>query len=102
MWTSSSNKCYITVTGHFIYEFQSYTVVLATNEVQSSHTGENISNAILDILNNYEIDDKVVTVVTDNAENVKKAVSKGLKISQPLLCCTYIKLMCTRRIKRKP
>lgn len=45
----------------------------------TSHSGEDISVATLNILTLYETENKVVTAVTDNAENMKKAISKDLK-----------------------
>lgn len=79
LWTSSSNKSYITVTGHFIFDFKQYSVVLGTNELTTAHTGENIAEAIMNIFQNYNIADKIVTIVTDNGSNMKKAVSEYLK-----------------------
>lgn len=79
LWTSSSNKSYITVTGHFIHNFEFYSVVLATKEVKTTHTGENIGEAITNILETFHVLHKVVTIVTDNGSNMKKAVSDYLK-----------------------
>jgi hypothetical protein len=79
LWSSGSNKSYITVTGHFIHEFKFHSVVLATEEIKTSHTGENISKAISTVLEKFNITDKVVTAVTDNGSNMKKAISDELK-----------------------
>lgn len=79
LWTSSSNKSYITVTGHFIQDFKPYSVVLGTNELTTAHTGEKIAEAIMNIFQNYNIADKIVAIVTDNGSNMKKAISEFLK-----------------------
>ncbi|XP_046666815.1 E3 SUMO-protein ligase ZBED1-like [Homalodisca vitripennis] len=80
LWSSESNKFFITITAHFIYDFKSYSVILATEEIKKAHTGENIAEAIRNILEKFRVTDKVITVVTDNAENMRKAISKDLNM----------------------
>lgn len=55
MWTSDSNKAYITVTCHFIFDDILYSPVLATREVHDSHTGENIAASLRLIFDEWEI-----------------------------------------------
>lgn len=74
MWTSDSNKAYITVTGHFILEDKLYLPVLATREVHEAHNGENIATVLSDIFKEWDITDKIVTVVSDNGVNIKNAI----------------------------
>lgn len=38
--TSDSNKTYVTITGHFIFENKLYSPVFATREVHEAYTGE--------------------------------------------------------------
>jgi len=79
MWTSDSNKAYITVTCHFIFDDILYSPVLATREVHDSHTGENIAASLRLIFNEWEIGNKIVTVVSDNGANIKSAINQYLK-----------------------
>lgn len=79
MWSSDSNRSFLTVTAHFISDFQIYSSVLSTQEIITDHSGSNISEAINNILDKWETNEKVVTVVTDNAANMKKAVINDLK-----------------------
>lgn len=79
MWSSDSNKSFLTVTVHFISDFKLHSSVLSTHEVNSDHSSLNISEAIKTVLDKWEINEKVVTVVTDNAKNMKKAVKDDLK-----------------------
>lgn len=81
MWSSDSNRSFLTVTIHFISDFKMHSSVLSTHEIISDHSGLNISEAIKSILDKWEINEKVVTVVTDNAKNMKKAVINDLKIT---------------------
>lgn len=79
MWSSDSNKAYITVTAHFIHDYEMKSLALATEEIPITHTSLNIGTAISNILNEWKIHEKVVTVVTDNAANMKSAVTEQLK-----------------------
>lgn len=73
IWTSDSNRAYISVTIHFIYNDQLYSNNVATREIFGSHTGENIGNTLTTIFNEWKIYNKVITVVSDNASNIKKS-----------------------------
>ncbi|XP_018398073.1 PREDICTED: zinc finger BED domain-containing protein 1-like [Cyphomyrmex costatus] len=79
IWSSDSNKSFLTLTVHFIYKTKLIALTLSTAEMSSNHTAEHIAMTIRDILENQrKIYDKVITIVTDNAANVKKAVSEYL------------------------
>lgn len=70
LWSSSSVKAYITVTGHFIHDFQFYSIVLATEEVKDAHTSDNISKAIHTVLEKFNVTTKVVTIVKQTMQAV--------------------------------
>lgn len=91
MWSSDSNKSFLTVTVHFISDFKLHSSVLSTHEIISDHSSLNISEAIKTVLDKWEINEKVVTVVTDNAKNMKKAVKDDLK--KPHHPCVLILLI---------
>lgn len=78
IWTSDSNKSLISLTAHYIYQYKLKSVVISTSEIQLHHTAENIALAIQDVMDQWEISSKVVTIVTDNAAAMKKAVSECL------------------------
>lgn len=78
MWTSDSNKAYITVTCHFIFDDILYSPVLATKELNDLHTGENIAASLKLIFDEWEINNKIVTVVSDNGANIKNAINQHL------------------------
>ena len=75
-WTSRQVEAYMTVTVHFIdMDWQLESRVLSTSILEGSHTGERISSALRDLFSAWGIQDKVTTIVTDNAANVKNAVA---------------------------
>lgn len=79
IWTSDSNVAYITVTGHFIFKDELWARVLATRDLPGSHTSENIAIALNSIFNEWNIDNKIMTVVSDNGANIKKAIGDNLQ-----------------------
>lgn len=52
---------------------------MSTNEILGQKTGLNIARKIYNILNKWEIMDKVVTIVSDNGSNIKSAINDHLK-----------------------
>ncbi|KAL4112812.1 hypothetical protein QTP88_016538 [Uroleucon formosanum] len=78
MWTFDSNKSYITVTCHFIFDDQLYSPVIATKEVSDRHTGQNIAATLTNIFNDWNIANKIITVVSDNGSNIKNAINEHL------------------------
>ena len=68
MWTSAANDSYMTITIHFIssdWELNSF--CLETVPLFTDHTGQNIADAILDILENWNLSrDNLVATTTDS------------------------------------
>ena len=77
LWTSMSTQSYLTVTGHYISEdWVLKHCVLATKRITGRHTGENIYEALASIQTEYNIENKVAGITSDNAANMKAAVSR--------------------------
>ncbi|CAB4011938.1 zinc finger BED domain-containing 1-like [Paramuricea clavata] len=75
LWTSRATESYLTVTCHYLtssWVLQSR--VLETFAFKSSHTAENIAASFLRVAKSWEISEKVVAMVTDNAANIVAAV----------------------------
>ncbi|KAJ8968079.1 hypothetical protein NQ314_002479 [Rhamnusium bicolor] len=77
-WTSENNIGYITVINHFIKDDTLLSCVLATKDMSSltssgSHIGEHLSKAIKTILNEWDIFNKILTVISDHAVNITNA-----------------------------
>jgi hypothetical protein len=81
-WTSSVNEGYLAVTGHFLgSNFILNSVLLDCVLIEGSHTSEHLAEEIRKIIVEYEISNKVLVIVTDNANNVVSAVKKELKLN---------------------
>lgn len=79
IWTSDSNRSYITVTCHFIHQYQFHSHTLSTEEIPGKHTGEHISTVLEKIFCKWNILQKITTIVSDNGSNIKCAIIEFLK-----------------------
>lgn len=52
--------------------------LLETRQLTDRHSAENVANVLREILRERRIFDKAVTIVSDNASNMKKAVNEHL------------------------
>lgn len=76
-WTSRSNMGYIAITFHFIDKnFSLKSVLLGCHEFSESHTGLNLSIKIKMTLEEWDLEKKICFAVSDNANNIKSALSK--------------------------
>ncbi|XP_050516425.1 E3 SUMO-protein ligase ZBED1-like [Diabrotica virgifera virgifera] len=75
-WTSRAMESYVTVTCHYVDEhFKLNVVVLSTKALTNGihHTAENIAETLLEIFNEWNMEQKVSCIVTYNAPNYIKA-----------------------------
>lgn len=73
---SGKKRSFFGVTAHWITEnFERKSAALACRRFNNKHTGERIANLLTEIHVAYEIEDKIVATVTDNASNFRKAFS---------------------------
>lgn len=76
IWTSMNTDSFITMTAHFFNKNQINlnTVVLCTKKLESNHTGIHLSEVMTQELNDWNIFNKVIAIVTDGGANIKLAV----------------------------
>jgi hypothetical protein len=76
IWTSSTNRPYLTITSHFIaIQKKLSSVLIEFCLVPHPHTGEQVKQTLLNALNEYEILLKIISITTDNASNNKKGIN---------------------------
>jgi hypothetical protein len=69
-WTSPFNQAFMAITGYFIDQEWNYReVLLGFEHIHGSHTGSNLSETVFQILQEYGITDRVLSITTDNASN---------------------------------
>lgn len=63
----------MSVTCHFIENFKMTSCLLDCFEFTEKRTAENLAEELLRVTKEWEVEDKVVNFVTDNAANITKA-----------------------------
>lgn len=74
-WSSMAQNSYISLTAHIINnQWLSKSFTLVTQKMEERYTAVNLAEKLMCILDDWEINGKVSTVITDNAKNVVNAV----------------------------
>lgn len=75
-WTSRNNESFMAITIHFIdSKFKLRSVLLGCFEFKEHHIRINLSDKIRNILHEWNLENKIVFAVSDNANNIKNALS---------------------------
>lgn len=70
LWTSSNSLAILGVVAHFVTEDgKLQRCVLALKDIIGKHTGENLAQAMVEVLEEWRFDSKLGYFVMDNAEN---------------------------------
>ena len=88
IWSSTNcSHSFLSLTAHFIVEsnMEKKDVMLCAWRFDESHTGNNISGAILSHVRQWDIEDKIVCVLRDNASNMVAAMNSANLKSLPCL-----------------
>lgn len=79
-WTSRNTENFLAVTAHFIDDnFRLKSVLLKCISFGERHTAENLSVALKTVILEWELENKILMIVSDNASNIKKAIVDLLK-----------------------
>ncbi|XP_065368779.1 E3 SUMO-protein ligase ZBED1-like [Calliphora vicina] len=77
-WTSKTNVSYLAVTAHYIDDDTNLkSHLIACDEFGERHTAENLTNYLEKIMSDFEINNKITAVVSDNAANITAAIRQG-------------------------
>lgn len=91
IWTSINTDSFLTVTCHFINEeFKLRTYTLETIKFEGNHTSSAICYNLQNVFHNWKLENKVISVVTDNAANMKSAIKQIEPITTNILCLEHI------------
>lgn len=78
-WTSLNNESFVAVTVHFIdpsNETQLSSVLLGCTKFRERHTAENLAIFLINIVDEWNLNNKIAGVLSDNASNIKSALQK--------------------------
>ena len=79
MWTDRRGKAFIGITGHFMnVDLMPQAALLDFIRFKGRHTAENIRNITENILDKWNLTEKIYRIITDNASNMIKAYKFGL------------------------
>ncbi|CAH1979230.1 unnamed protein product [Acanthoscelides obtectus] len=79
-WTSSTTESFLAVTAHFLdNKFELKHRVLGCESFSERHTSANLASAIRNILVEWDLENKVLIFISDNAANIKKAIKEDLQ-----------------------
>ena len=74
-WTSKAKHGYIGVTCSWVsIDWQPKEALLVLQQIPYPHTGEVIAELLTEIFIKWNINKKIISLITDNASNIKKAV----------------------------
>lgn len=73
-WTDNVKRlAYVTYSYHFMKNWEIKTAVLKTGAFPHPHTGQRLKEDFEETLTQFQLREKIITVVTDGGSNVKKA-----------------------------
>lgn len=99
-WTSCQNYNYMSLTCHYLDNFKLKSIALGFKNV-ISHTADSIKNAILEILDNFDLKDKVFSIATDNAANVRRAALNLNFQQEPIRCMGHVLQLIVKKFIEK-
>ncbi|CAG9840808.1 unnamed protein product [Diabrotica balteata] len=80
-WTSTNVDNYLALTSHHISDdFELRSILLECSVMNSSHTSQNLALEINKIINKFHLNDKILIIVSDNANNIIGAITNELKM----------------------
>jgi hypothetical protein len=80
LWTSPNLLAIVGVVAHYINErYEVETLLLGLRRLRGRHSGENIAEAVVSVVNSYKIADKIGCFVLDNATSNDTCVEEILR-----------------------
>jgi len=88
-WSSPAHLSYLGVTAHWVSsKFEPQEILLSMEELPYPHSAYEIQDHLFNLLYEWEIDSKIIAIVTDNASNMKKAFN-NLDICERIPCAAH-------------
>jgi hypothetical protein len=81
IWTDRKMHAYLDVTVHVFNNGKPLSCLLSFQSFKGSHTGQKIAEALDSVINDNNLLGKIRAVVTDNASNMRKALTVLLEAS---------------------
>lgn len=95
LWTDPKNDPFATLTCHCVMNYKMCDFVLSTRNLGNiAHTGENLNSLFRGTIAKWNLDDKVVAMVVDNASNITNAVR--FSENELLTCSAHTLQLCIK------
>ena len=78
-WTALTTESYVTVTCHYVLNWEMKSVVLQTRAMPERHTAENLASVLKNATESWGLNGKVTACVHDNASNIVRANKEFLE-----------------------
>lgn len=85
-WTALTAESYVTVTCHYLDQWEMRSAVLQTRSTDERHTAENLAASLRDVVGEWGLGGKVSACVHDNAKNITLA-NERLVDEWESVCC---------------
>ncbi|XP_064417131.1 E3 SUMO-protein ligase ZBED1-like [Latimeria chalumnae] len=69
-WTALNTESYVTITCHFIRQWEMESVILQTRAMPERHTAENLADMLNTVAETWNLKGKITACVHDNASNI--------------------------------
>ncbi|PAA79363.1 hypothetical protein BOX15_Mlig002362g2 [Macrostomum lignano] len=99
-WSSANQAiALLSVTGHFVtQDLERKNLVLAATPIESAHTGEALSNILLNVIEEFQLNDHVTLLLRDGGSNIRKAASL-LQVPDASCACHVLQLCVKEALK---
>jgi hypothetical protein len=87
MWSSVTCTSFLAVTVHFLEDGLT-TALLSCSTFHERHTAVNITKRLLDVIADFDLSEKIVGAVTDNADNIRNAIAAAQIVGIPCFAHT--------------
>ena len=74
LWTSRTMYSYMCITIHFIKDAVHQNVILGFVPFLEDHTGRNIALKIVEVIEDFDLNGRILSITSDNGSNVVKAM----------------------------
>jgi hypothetical protein len=77
IWSGHANEDYLSVVAHYVnVDWQLEKMIIGFRLIDKSHTGHNIAESVIAVLQEYALLDKIFSVTLDNASSNTTAITK--------------------------
>ena len=91
MWSSLTVTSFLAITGHYANsQGDLVSCLIDCSSFHARHTSENITERLQKVLEEYQIQGKIVAAISDNAANMKKAITNAGKSQYRVLLIKYV------------